>query len=434
MMQNSTVSLIEQSDENRKLLQMKNKCDKFDYITAIACGAIGGMIDIFLVGVPKDSVLGKWTDAQVDNAVMGFAKAVGWSPRVGNETNVNSAIGFLEKTFKVNYDQSNSAQVENLFRMGTKNHHMMSLAHSPDIIGLFFSILNQFTSTSTFLVNGQLVTINTNTFELQGNNFISKIFCGIVNWFGHIMSDMAGSSGSTVRGSGVVMPFYELFSLCKFGKFNVGKDKQDLATIATRAFQEGYDLRFGMAMAIPVVITDLLIRFIWSLRRYFQYEKDLKDCIPTRNHADLRIMLLLGNGTLCILDGVDAGIRSGGNFLKFFTRLNLVAWFRFTMLVLKEVCIRVGIQDGLQIQLEAYRRINEALLVYLNQLKELDIELFKKETEEYNKIVHRFKDINSDKELNTILLEELERNGIAKPWKGDFDKHMSDKTATLVFE
>ena len=34
---------------------------------------------------------------------------------------------------------------------------MKSLAHSPDIIGLFFSILNQFTSTSTFLNDGQLI-------------------------------------------------------------------------------------------------------------------------------------------------------------------------------------------------------------------------------------------------------------------------------------
>ena len=45
-----------------------------DYLIAVACGAVGGMVDIFLVGAPGDSVLGKWTDAQVDNAVKGFAK------------------------------------------------------------------------------------------------------------------------------------------------------------------------------------------------------------------------------------------------------------------------------------------------------------------------------------------------------------------------
>lgn len=94
--------------------------------------------------------------------------------------------------------------------MSTKNHHIKSLSHSPDIIGLFFSVLNQFTSTSSFVSGGKLVTIKTESFELQGNNLVSKVFCGIVNWFGHIMSDVAGSSGSRGnigRGSGVAIPF-----------------------------------------------------------------------------------------------------------------------------------------------------------------------------------------------------------------------------------
>jgi hypothetical protein len=321
--------------------------------------------------------------------------------------------------------------------MSTKNHHMMSLAHSPDVIGLFFSILNQFTSTATFVANGQLVTINTKVFELQGGNFISKIFCGIANWFGHIMSDAAGSSGgrgNSGRGSGVVMPFYELFSLCKFGKFNVGQDKQDLATIATRAFQEGYDLRFGLATAIPVIITDLSIRLIWALRRHFQYGKPLNECIPTQKHADLRIMLIFGNGTLCAMDVMDASVRSGGNFLAFFMRLNLIAWSRFLMSVLKEVCIRLRIPSSLQAYLEAYKRINEALLVYLHELEKIDIERFRKETEEYNHIVEMFSKTNNNEELNVMLLDTFDRMGFNKPWQGDFDEHMSNKSATLIFE
>ena len=68
------------------------------------------------------------------------------------------------------------ADVNDLFDMNTRNHHLMSLAHSPDVIGLFFSILNQFTSTATFVADGKLITIATDTYELQGGNFISKIF------------------------------------------------------------------------------------------------------------------------------------------------------------------------------------------------------------------------------------------------------------------
>ena len=252
--------IAEGAAENKRLLQNGDKCDQYDYLIAAGCGAIGGIIDIFLVGAPGDSVLGKWTDQQIDNTVMAFSKKMGWKPRAGQENNVRSAIGFLERNFKVNYDQAKGADVGNLFKMNTKNHHMMSLAHSPDIVGLFFSVLNQFTSTSTFLANGQLITIQTETHELYGSNLVSKLFCGITNWFGHVMSDIAGSSGSKIRGTGVVMPFYELFGLCKFGRFRVEKDLQDLATIATRAFQNGYDFRFGLATAIPVAVTELTDR------------------------------------------------------------------------------------------------------------------------------------------------------------------------------
>lgn len=429
--------IIINNKENQALLQSNDKCDKYDYLVAVACGAIGGLVDIFLVGAPGDSKLGIWTDQQVDNAVKGFAKMSGWNPKEAQQGNVASAIGFLERKFKVNYDQRYSSDVGNLFNMATKNHHMMSLSHSPDIVGLFFSVLNQFTSTSSFIANGQIITINTETFELQGNNFISKLFCGIANWFGHIMSDMAGSSGgrgNAGRGTGVVMPFYELFQFCKFGKFDVGKDKQDLATIATRAFQEGYDFRFGLALAIPVVITDLSIRLIWSLRRRFQYGKPVKECIPISKHADLRIMLLFGNGTLCVMDGVDAGIRSGGNYLAFFMRLNLVAWFRLATLVLKEVCIRVGISDALQVNIEAYKRINEVLLSYLRELEKLDIDLYKREVEAYNDVINVFHTAKSVEDLNVMLHDTFEKMGINKPWEGSFDEHMSNKNGTLVFK
>ncbi len=434
---NENHSIIEVSEDNRKLLKSKDQCDKYDYLAAVACGAVGGMIDIFLVGAPKSSTLGNWTDKQVDNAVMGFAKASGWNPRDGQQGNPASAIGFLEKQFKVNYDQRHSADVENLFDMSTRNHHMMSLSHSPDLVGLFFSLLNQFTSTSSFIADGQLVTIRSDTYELQGGNFVAKLFCGIANWFGHIMSDIAGSSGSrgnSGRGAGVVIPFYELFQFCKFGSFRVGQDRQDLATIAVRAFQEGYDFRFGLASAIPVIITDLSIRLIWALRRRFQYGKALKECIPTHQHDDLRVMLLFGNGTLCIMDAIDAGIRSGGNFLAFFMRLNIIAWFRFVTLVLKEVCIRLGLTDALQKNIEAFKRINEALLIYLHELEAIDIEAFKKETEEYNEIMKVFTTAKTNKELNQILLNTFDRLGIQKPWKGDFDEFMSSRNNTLIFD
>lgn len=421
------------NETNLEAVFYHDKCDAYDYLISIACGAAAGLVDIFLVGSPADSKLLHWTDAQVDKTVMLFAKTCGWSPREGKENSAASAIGFLEKKFPVNYDQRHSGDVGGLFPMSAKNHHMKSLAHSPDIIGLFFSILNQFTSTSSFLHNGQLITIQTETYELQGHDFISKLFCGTANWFGHIMSDVAGSSGAVGRGSGVVIPFYELFQLCDFGSFPVGQHRNTLATVATKVFQEGYDARFGLTMAIPVVLCDLSIKLIWAIKRYFYYKRPLRECIPSKRHDDLRIMLIIGNGMLCLMDGADAAIRSGGNCVNFFLRLNIVAWYRLLFLVFREVCIRLGISFPLQKQLDAYIRINEALALYLEQLEELDAELFRKETEQYNQLLVMMEAADTEDDLNILLRNEYKSLGLALPYSGDFDDFMNDASSALEF-
>ena len=159
------------------------------------------------------------------------------------------ALKFLEgnernfKGFSINYDQSTRNEVDDLLILTPKNHHLKSLGHAPDIIGLFFSILNQFTNTSSFVDNGRLITIKTETFELQGDNFIAKIFCGFCNWFGHLMSDWVGSNKSALdgsRGSGIPMPFYELTQLMNFGRFGE-KQQETFAVVCSKVFEQGYD-------------------------------------------------------------------------------------------------------------------------------------------------------------------------------------------------
>ena len=322
---------------------LKNaNCDKYDYMIAGTCGVIGGLIDILFVGAPSDSKLGNIADEHANKITEKFAEFLGWDKSKALEKGSNttaSAIGFLESKFKINYDHatthSTGGAVKNL---SMSNHHLKSLGHSPDIIGLFFSILNQFTNTSTFVSNGEIITIDTETFELQGNNFIAKVFCGFANWFGHIMSDWTGSSGTVGqgnRGTGVPIPFYNLFQMINIGEF--GQHKQTFATITTKVFENGYDFRHGMAMAIPVITTELLIRFMYSMKAHFYHKKDWKDSIPNANIPELRRMLLVGHGTLCLIDGVDAYIRSGGEMVTFLSRTNLLAWVRFGQLGLKEL-------------------------------------------------------------------------------------------------
>lgn len=422
--------------ENVDLLVNNDTCDRFDYFTAACCGAIGGLVDIFFVGEPGKGNLTQWSDDKINDVVKKFAKMAGWDPREEKRDNVASAIGFLEKKFKVNYDQRYSPDINNVFEMSTRNHHMKSLSHSPDIIGLFFSVLNQFTSTSSFVSEGQIITVTSGTFELEGSNYIAKLFCGVSNWLGHIMSDVAGSSGSVGnggRGTGIVIPFYELFQFFQFGKFEVGKDRQDFATIAIRAYQEGYDFRYGIAMSVPVIITDLLIRFIWSLRQHYQHGKGLKECVPVQKQESLRVMLLFGNGTLCLMDGVDALLRSDGNFLLFFLRINIIGWVRFTSLVFKEICIQLGLAEALQSEVETYKRINIGLEFYLKELRRYDAEQYKWEMEKYINMKSSLLKVKTEEGLNQWLLESYKELDIPKPWQGEFDVYMGNSDNRLEF-
>lgn len=315
------------------------QCDKYDYLIAGTCGVIGGLIDVFFVGIPGEGKLTKVADSAVDSAVEKFASACGWQGGKEGGDSTKSAIGYLERNFKVNYDQATTfgkngtdGAVKNL---SPKNHHLKSLGHSPDLVGLFFSILNQFTETSTFISNGQIITIDTETHELKGGNFIAKVFSGFANWLGHLFSDMAGSSGASGRGAGIPIPFYNLLLLLDVGEF--GQHRQSFATVATQVFEKGYDLRHGVAMAIPVLITELLTRLMWASKQRFYHKKPWMECIPSASNPELRRMLLVAHGTLCLIDAGDAALKSGGDMVQLLLRTNLIGWARFGTLALKEV-------------------------------------------------------------------------------------------------
>lgn len=343
----------------------KDKCDKYDYMIAVFCGFSAGIIDALFVGAPRQGKLGTLTDKGADELVNKIANML-WSgdgrshldgkPRKAPDT-LEKSISYLEQAFPVNYDARYASDLLNansaLSSMMPKNHHLLSLAHSPDVIGLLFSILDQFTGTTSFIDDGKLIRLypirdarNNKIMYMQGTVFESRIFCGICNWIGHLASDLCGSSSTRVigkvgRGVGLPMPFYELFLLMDFGNF----DGHSFAELAIKVFEDGYDLRYGAAMAIPVMITELSIKIIWSLKRHYYLKKGWKDCIPSQKHGDLRMMIIVGDATLCVVDGADAAIRtavSGGNPITFMLHMNLVAWSRLIILVFKELRIRYG--------------------------------------------------------------------------------------------
>ena len=317
-------------------------CDKYDYMIAGTAGLLAGIVDVLFVGVPGKGGLTSFTDDMANKSVERFAKINGWKgPREGKDS-VASAIGFLERKYKVNYDHRHGGDVDGLFKMSTKNHHIKNLAHSPDLVGLFFSLLDQFTSTAHFVDEGRLISIDTDTFELKGGNFLAKGFSGFVNWLGHLFSDLAGSSGAIERGSGIPIPFFSLLQFMDFGEF--GQHKQTFAKVSVQVFEQGYDFRHGMALSIPVLIAELITRIGWVAKRKFYHEEPWSNCLPSASNPELRRMLLVAHGSLCLVDATDATLKSGGDIIQFMLRSNIIAWARFGTLALKE--LRCWYQQG----------------------------------------------------------------------------------------
>ena len=150
--------LVVLNETVESIKELKPQCDKLDYILAASSGALCGVIDIFLVGKPGESPLGDITDKWFANRTMDFAKLC--HPDKKEFDSLDSALRFLEKEFKVPYDQTGLGDAGRaVFGMNAKNHHFKSLAHNPSLLGLFFSILDQFSNTSHFISDGQKIAL-----------------------------------------------------------------------------------------------------------------------------------------------------------------------------------------------------------------------------------------------------------------------------------
>jgi hypothetical protein len=352
-------SEIETLYETTKSLDgLKPECDKLDYALAVGSGALCGIIDIFLVGKPGESPLGDITDKWFENRTKDFAKMCGWKDGEGKDA--SSAIRYLEKKFKIPYDQRGAGDIgSKIFGLSPENHHFKSLGHNPSLLGLFFSILDQFNNESHFVSNGMMISLQQadDKFELRGHNLPSKLFCAFANWFGHLISDVSGSSGSKGRGMGIPSPLWtwgnDIIAIKSKLKIPVSEFNQSFNELALKLYENGYDTRFQTAQLIPVFINEMLVRLLYSVRRLLKYFKETnkeersfilfwKQCEPFKNPT-IKRMLTVAHCTFLVIDAGDAVIRSfiagGGCFnpVEFFLRLNVVGVGRVTISLYGEV-------------------------------------------------------------------------------------------------
>ena len=437
-------------DENITILKkLTPECDKTDYILAACSGALCGVMDIFLVGTPDNSKVGDITDKWFADRTMAFAKMCGW--RDQSNDSLSSAIKYLEKKFKIPYDQRGAGDAASeIFDLTPKNHHFKSLGHNPTLLGLFFSVLDQFDNTSHFISDGESIGLQEadGNFELQGNDVSSKLFCAFVNWFGHLISDMSGSSSSKGRCMGIPSPFWSwtnsIIAIKRELNIPIEEFDNSINELAIEIYKQGYDERFQATQVIPVFVNELLVRMIYSVRRLINYfmttqKKNRsfkllwKLCEPFGN-ATIKRMLTVAHGTFCLIDAGDATVRgliTGNGILnvtEFVMRLNIVGVGRFIISLYGEVCRE---KKGYSIKEETIILMREKIIIddYVNGLKYLaeiydDQELFVfiKELKESDMYIKAFEKTILLAEKRTVPKNKILRN------KEDIDSYFKGES------
>jgi hypothetical protein len=122
------------------------------------------------------------------------------------DDDVKSAVEFLEKKFPIPSDATRRT-----LEAACKHHLRGIIAHHPTICGLIFSLLTQFTYRSYGTdVNGvfKIADVSEASKQFIGKDVPSKILFGTITWFFHLVSDVAGSSGSVGKsgGTGITRP------------------------------------------------------------------------------------------------------------------------------------------------------------------------------------------------------------------------------------
>lgn len=348
---------------DQKIERQTNHADKVDYIVAASCGLLTGLIDAFFIGDSSHAQeLGK---TPVNEIVEKIAKKNGYKGEKGLE----GSITFLEKKFKSPSDDIWKGQNAIITkaskdgvgkRISDYSHHLDDYSHHPSIIGLLCSVLTQFTEVGYFQNrDGVLFQFQITDKGLIGTSFWGKIGAGIINWFGHLVSDIAGSKSTPSAGMGIPGPF---LSLAKELAALPGLRDSGLPNTLYHMFKDrnvglSFDLRCEIGQSIPVLINVCLVtvfymirRMVIAIRKYSSGEKvSIKDIIPSKNRTYAR-MMTVASGVFVATDMADAGIRSaiksGGNpalaFANFVTRINIVGIGQFAISLVMDA--RMGIK------------------------------------------------------------------------------------------
>ena len=335
-----------------------DKASRIDYGVAAGSGLITGLLSVLLGKPLSIEEASKVGGKEADRIVVGTARSLGC--KLPNDKAIfgkdgrcdaealAKAIEFLEKKFPIPQDKLTPE-----FGGGLQ-HHLRDYAHHPTLLGLFFSILAQFTGigygTDTA---GNFIKPPLPADALVGKNVPEKIAIGTFNWLFHLISDIDGSHANAGKGTGIPGPILsmlkELSSTPFFQNIKVNyKDSEiSFSQWLSKLFNGTYfkdsdgkpvrfDFRTEMGLATQIVeeslfvlANEVIVRVFYTVSRLAseirsksisslrELERiDPKGFIPIKSRALTR-MCTVSSGAFVAVNSVGsvikAGIASRGN-------------------------------------------------------------------------------------------------------------------------
>lgn len=449
------------ADKDFDIEIFQNNMSKLDLVISISSGFVAAIINRLYSGKFDLKEGEQWSEQKMNSFVKDFAKANGYKG-----DSLEGSIRHLEKKFGLASDSVTSA-----FGGGLQ-HHLRDFSHHFSLIGLFFSLLTQFTGLA-YGTNklGAIIVLPIEDKKFIGKTVGEKIAFGTIGWLFHLASDVAGSSGSIGKGTGIPGPILSLIKL--LGSLPIFKEKDgvySLSLFASKLFngtllaekdEKGkilsktaihqMDFRGELAVfhqlgkqALSVCINEIIIRVFYFISRLCDELKtkklkdvDVKKVMPF-NNGTIKRMLTISSGIFLTLNTVDALIESalcsGGSWITFgkdvLCRINFPNLGRFIFAlgadirnsidkyklvdnrnylnVEKLYLMNAKISYNNQIMWIASKDTTQSLLELQETIREIGLK-YQDDISNIDKLVDEIKKINIEtiKEKNDELVEEL---------------------------
>ncbi len=255
-----------------------HKLDKYDVAISAFAALVSAAVDILLIGIPQKGPTGL-TAGTLSNYVRAYFEKK--FPEDEMQKLANSKVS------KVPFDaQDNRNTKEYVQGLSAYYHRLLSLGHDP-VLGFIVGVFD--------IMTGRMTTIDkagkviSQVMENYSDRTESNLFAALAKQIIHFKSDITTSMG-------LPAPLMGLFNLLQFG--SIGEEEQTIAEIVQGMYYEGYDFIHFCSLSIPVMLTEVIVRLGYSVKRIKEGHA-VRESIPVSlnrdKHPKLATMLFIAH-------------------------------------------------------------------------------------------------------------------------------------------